>query len=327
MTLLAEPRACPTFAKTMKRAFLCLLATAACTTSSSRFPGFTDAGGGLTPDLDGGTIPALGSSRGVDGSGASDDAAPAAPPSAHVRFADWSPDAPPSGFSFCLSPQGMQAWLGPFLPKGLAFPGTSAYSDVPPGTYDAEIVAASSGDCSTGVLPMSTPLPSLDDGMYATVAAIGDVTPPFAEQSMRLAAFVDDDVGTAGSALLRMIDAAPSFRYVNVGTGTMAKGDFRLLFASAGFGTPATIATGGQMFDPNGYAQLMPMSNVDLSVQPISAGGRDAATASNVSLAAGTVATLVIIGGKMGGPPPQIMMCDDAAAARGAASACNVFSH
>jgi hypothetical protein len=327
MTLLAERRARPTFTTVMKRAVLCLLASGACATSSPQFTGFADGGGGgFTPGSDSGAT-ASASSQAADGSssGATDAAPP--PPSAHVRFADWSPDAPGGGFSFCLQPQGMQTWMGPFLPNGLPYPGTSAYSSVPPGTYDAEVVAASSSDCSAGVLPMSTHLPSLDDGTYATVAAIGDVMPPFAEQTLRLAVFVDDAVGKAGSALLRMLDAAPSYRYVNVGTGTMAKGDFRLLFASAAFGTPATIATGGQMFDTNDYAQLMPQPSVELSVQPISTGGMDAATASNVSLAAGTVATLVIVGGDKGGPPPRIIVCDDAAAARGAASPCNVFSH
>jgi hypothetical protein len=244
-----------------------------------------------------------------------------------VRFADWSPDAPAAGFSFCLSPHGMQAWMGPFLPKGLAFPGTSPYADVPPGTYDAQVVSVSSGNCSTGVLPMSTPLPSLADGTYATVAAIGDVTPTFADPSMKLAVFVDEEVGMAGHALLRVIDAAPSLGYVNVGTGTMATHNFRFLFQAASFGTPAMVTTGGQMVDPNGYAPLMPLSGVELSVQPISTYGSDVATASNVSLAAGAVATLVIVGGKTGGPPPQIMMCDDIGAAQGAASPCNVFSH
>lgn len=304
------------FTTLMKRAVLCLLASAACATPP-QFTGFTDAGGGgLTYGFDSGAI-----------GSASAGGAEAAAPSAHVRFADWTPDAPATGFSFCLTPHGMQAWMGPFLPKGLVFPGTSAYSDVPPGTYDAEVVAASSSDCSTGVLPMSTPMPSLDAGTYATVAAIGDVTPTFDDPSMKLAAFVDDEVGKAGNALLRMIDAAPSLGYVNVGTGTMAKATFHLLFQAAPFGTPATVATSGQMFDPNGYALLMPLSGVEFSVQPLTTAGSDVATASNVSVATGAVATLVIVGGKTGGPPPQIMMCDDIAAAQGAASPCDVFSH
>jgi hypothetical protein len=310
----------------MKRVVLCLLASAACATSPSH-PGFTDAGGGgLTYNFDSGATDS-GSSPGADGaSSGGADAAPA-PPSGHVRFADWSPDAPGAGFSFCLSPQGAQAWMGPYLPKGLAFPGTSPYSAVAPGTYDVQIVAASSPDCSTGILPMSTTLPALSDGTYVTVAVIGDDMPTFEDASMRVAVYVDDAVGTSGSALFRMIDAAPSLSYVNIGTGTMAGGNFRLLFASAGFGTPASIAAGGQMFDPNGYAKLMPVASVELSVQPLSMGGRDVATASNVSLAAGIVETMVIVGGKTGGPPPQIMICDDAAAARGSASACNEFKH
>jgi hypothetical protein len=308
------------FATIMKRVVFCLLASAACAKPGSQFTGFTDAGGGLTNGFDGATDSA--SSRGPDGAA---DAAPP-PPSAHVRFADWSPDAPGAGFSFCLSPQGAQEWMGPFQPKGLAFPGTSAYADVPPGTYDAQAVEASSGDCSADVGSMSVSLPPLADGTYVTVAAIGDVTPALDDASLKLAAFVDDAAGMAGSALLRVINAAPAFSYVNIGTGSMAAGSFKLLFASVGFGTRASIATGGQMFDANGYAQMMPMVGVELNVQPLNVAGRDVATASNVSLSAGAVETLVVVGGKTGGAPAQIMMCDDAAAEGGAASACKVFS-
>jgi hypothetical protein len=124
-----------------------------------------------------------------------------------------------------------------------------------------------------------------------------------------------------------VIDAAPSLSYVNIGTGSMAGGTYRLLFAAVTFGTPASVAAGGQMFDSNGYAQLMPLSGVELNVQPLNTSGRDVATASNVSLGKGAVETLVIIGGKTGGAAPQIMMCDDAAAAGGADSPCKVFSH
>jgi hypothetical protein len=69
------------------------------------------------------------------------------------------------------------------------------------------------------------------------------------------------------------------------------------------------------------------MSAVELSVEPLNTGGRDVATASDVSLAAGVVQTLVIVGGKTGGPTPRIMICDDATAARGGDSACTVFMH
>jgi hypothetical protein len=289
----------------MKRVALWLLASAACSTSP-HFAGFTDS--------------ADGSSSGTT------DATPS-PTSAHVRFADWSPDALAPGFSFCLLPQGAQAWMGPFQPNGLAFPGTSTYSDVPPGSYDAQAIPASSGDCSGDVTPTSIHLPALAIGTYITVAAIGDVTPTLQDASLKLEAYVDDEAGMTGSSLLRVINAAPSFSYVNIGTGSMIGSTFRLLFASVTFGIPASIAAGGQMFDANGYAQMMPMSGIELSVQPLNTAGRDVATASNVSLAAGAVQTFVIIGGKTGGAPAQIMMCDDAAAARGSASACNVFNH
>lgn len=308
----------------MKRVVLLVVASAACSTSPPHYTGFSDGGGSGFPfGFDGGATSAAQSADGSSPPGV--DAAPPTP-AAHVRFGDWVPDAPAAGYALCLTPHGTQSWMGPFQPDGLAFPGTGAYATVPPGTYDAQLVAASSGGCSGGIAPMPTDLPALDDGTYVTVAALGDVTPTFTDPSMAVAAFLDDPVGPAGKASLRVIDAAPSLKYVSIGTGSRKTGDFRPLFVTATFGTPATTLAGGQMVDANGYAQLMPLSGVELSVQPLSAAGDDVATASNVTLGPGSVATLVVVGGNTGGAPVRIVICDDASAARGSASACKSFS-
>jgi hypothetical protein len=315
----------------MKRVVLCVLASAACSTPPSH-AGFEDAGGGVgfPYNFDAGTPSnSSSSSRGADASVTSQfaDAAPPPPPAGHVRFADWAPDAPGGGFSFCLAPHGTTSWMAPFQPQGLAFPNVSAYASVPPGSYDAQLViATSNAACSSGVITMPLSVPTLANGVYTTVAVIGDVTPSLEDPAMELAAFVDEESGTSGKADLRVLDVAPSLSYVNVGTGSAAKSNFQLLFASASFGTPATITAGGAMVDMNGYAAMAPLSGVELSEDPLSGGLNEAATASNVSLPGGSVATIAIVGGKTGGPPPNIMICDDVAAARGAASPCTVYS-
>src|SRR5262249_10590599 len=139
------------FATMMKRLALCVLASAACSSSHSASSG-DGGGGGVTLGNEGGA-----NSNGASGDdgGAAADARPSdrstpadasadvagydvAPgqPSGHVRFADWTPDAPAAGFSFCLAPQGSSTWMGPFQPQGLPFPNVAAYVDVPPGDYD-----------------------------------------------------------------------------------------------------------------------------------------------------------------------------------------------
>jgi len=243
-----------------------------------------------------------------------------------VRFADWTPDAPAAGFSFCLSPQGTSTWMGPFLPQGLPFPGVGAYADIPPGNYEVQVIGAASSDCTTGVLPTTYGLPVLADGTYATFATVGVLMPIGGDQSLKLVAFVDDVTGTSSSLMLRAIDVASMVGYAEFGTGSQAAGDFSVLFPLVPFGTASTEAVDGGATDPNGYAPFAPLSGAELSAYPIDGTYTESATASNVSLSSGIAATLVLIGGENNGPPPQIMICNDVAAAAGAASPCTVYS-
>lgn len=244
----------------------------------------------------------------------------------HVRFADWTPDAPAAGFSFCLAPQGSSNWMGPFLPQGLPYPGTGAYAAVPPGDYEVQVVAASSGDCTMGVIPTSYGLPALADGTYATIATIGDVTPTGGDAQIKVVAFFDDVSGAADGLKLRAINAAPRIGYAQFGTGSQAGGDFSALFSDVAFGTASSAMADGGATDTNGYALLAPLSGAELSAYPIVGDSTQAATASQVSLATGITATLVLVGGADNGPPPQIMICNEVGAAAGSASPCMLYS-
>jgi hypothetical protein len=273
--------------------------------------------------MDAGKGPSAESGAGMDV------AAPDAPSpnsSAHVRFANWTPDAPSAGYSFCLQRPPAMTWLGPFVAQGLPFPGVSGYEDVPAGGYTAQVIPASSSDCTTGVIPPTYGLPLLADGMYLTIATLGDVMPSNGDSQMKVGAFVDDTTGTPAKLLLRAIDATPSFGYVNIGTGTGAANDFSVLFPGAPFGSAATVTANGTPIDANGYATLSPLSGAVLSAEATSGNMSNSPTASGITLGPGAVATLVLVNGESDGPPPQIMICDDAAAARGAASPCNVYS-
>jgi hypothetical protein len=216
--------------------------------------------------------------------------------------------------------------MGPFLPRGLPFPNTAAYADVPPGAYEVQVIGASSSDCTTGVIPVSYGLPVLADGTYATIATVGVMMPIGGDQSMKVVAFVDDVTGSPGGLMLRAIDAASMVGYAEFGTGSQAAGDFSVLFPDVPFGTTSSSTVDGGATDPNGYALFPPLSGAALSAYPINGSYTSSATASNVSLASGIAATLVLVGGENNGPPPQIMICNDVAAAGGAASPCTVYS-
>jgi len=329
----------------MKRVAICVLLSGACSTSPSASTSSGDAGHGGAIQGPEGPIPDASStvdSSTVDSStvsstvdaGIPDATSPeggaeatATTPGAHVRFADWTSDAPAAGFSFCLSPNGTSTWMGPFLPQGLPFPGTAgAYADVPPGSYEVQVVAAPGGDCSTGVIPASYGLPTLVDGTYATIATLGNLMPSGGDASMKVAAFLDDVSGTPGGLRLRAINAGSEIGYAEIGTGSQAAGNFSVVFPDVAFGTAATMTVDGGTTDPNGYALLGPLSGVELSAYPVVGNTTQSATASQVSLGAGIAATLVIVGAADNGPPPQIVICNDVAAAGGAASPCTLYS-
>ncbi|HTQ43942.1 MAG TPA: hypothetical protein VMI75_14390 [Polyangiaceae bacterium] len=328
----------------MKRLALCVLASTACSSSHSvgSTPG-DGGGGGVTLGNEGGATTSNGSSGGDGGAvvdaRASDastiddasadvagyDVAPGQP-SGHVRFADWTPDAPTAGYSFCLAPQGTSTWTGPFQPQGLPFPNVAAYADVPPGDYDLQVIGAGSSDCTAGVIPTSYGLPALSDGTYATFATVGVVMPIGGDQSQKVVAFIDEVTGTPSGLMLRAIDAASMVGYAQFGTGSQATGDFSVMFPLVPFGTADTSTGDGGPTDPNGYALFGSLSGAELSAYSIDGSYTGSATASNVSLASGIAATLVLVGGENNGPPPQIMICNDVAAAAGAASPCTVYS-
>lgn len=244
----------------------------------------------------------------------------------HVRFADWTPDAPSAGFSFCLSPQGSSTWMGPFAPQGLPYLATGQYAAVPQGAYEVQVVAAPGGDCTTGVIPVSYGFPLLADGTYVTFATIGNVMPTGGDAQIKVVSFLDDVSGAPAKLKLRAIDAAPRIGYVQIGTGSRAGGDFSALFSDVAFGTASSMGANGGATDANGYALVAPLSGAELSAYPIVGDSTQAATASQVSLAAGIAATIVLVGGADNGPPPQIMICNDVSAAAGAASPCTLYA-
>jgi hypothetical protein len=315
------------------------------TSSSSSFPADAAPGG-----LDASSLPDVKPAEVTDASDAmvveaavEAEAAPveaAGPPQSFVRIANFTPDAPAVGFDFCLAPSGTTSWVGPLLgqdlppaslgqgggPNGIQFAAVSAYFPVTPGQYDLQLVQAGATSCATGVIPVMSGVPALTANAYTTFATIGDVNPTDDDAAMKVAAFADDVTVASGSTSLRVINAIPSVAAIDVGTGSLRNDDFTAIFTLVPFGAPGmTLADGGAP-DFNGYVTLSPMSGALFSAHQSSVGTADLATATNVSLKAGSVTTMALINGKNSGPPPQFLVCTDNGAAVGSESPCNVVA-
>lgn len=311
--------------------------------SSSSFP--ADAApvaldGSLVPDVRPAEVNEAGDAIGIEAA-VEAEAAPveaAGPPQSFVRIANFTPDAPAVGFDFCLAPSGTTSWVGPLLaqdlppaslgqgggPNGVQFAAVSAYFPVTPGQYDLQLVQAGATSCATGVTAVMNGVPALVANAYTTFATVGDVNPTGNDAALKVAVFADDTTVASGSASLRVINAIPSVAAIDVGTGSLRNDDFTAIFTLVAFGAPGMSLADGGTPDVNGYATLSPMSGALFSAHQSSVGTADLATATNVSLAAGSVTTMALISGRNSGPPPQFLVCTDNAPAVGSESACRV---
>lgn len=275
---------------------------------------------------------APGSMASGDDAGRSEADAGAPPTQSLVRIANFAAGAPAGGYDVCLAPAGTTSWMNPILSttfpagslgsggSGVPFPSVTQYFPVAPGTYDLQLVAAGAG-CDKGVIAPTYGLPALTVGSRTTFAAVGDARPTGNDAPLKVVAFQDEQSAGADAATLRIINAIPSMGYVDVGTGSMASNTFSPLAVYVAFGTAGTRLGDGGAADGAGYALVAPWSGVQLSAHP-SGTPTDAVTASNVSLAAGSATTMVLVGGGNGITPPQFLACTDSAPMQGALSAC-----
>jgi len=246
----------------------------------------------------------------------------AAPERARVRVAHLSPDAP--AVDVCLAPAGgafdqpLLAALGDRL--GLAYPQVTRYVELPLGTYDIRVIAATDLSCDNPVVP-DTRNVELAPNLTATIAAIGDLERSgmaIADPGFRLAVFPDATSVPAGKLALRFIHASPGTPNVDVGLG--AGSSFLRLFGNVEFGKFAVH--GG--IDPIGYLETNPFTST-VSARATGA-TTDAIVIHGVSIGAGTLATAFAIGGKSGQAtnPLRVLLCDDTADTGTLLSACTV---
>jgi len=231
---------------------------------------------------------------------------------AFLRIANWSSDAPP--IDFCVAPHGTGAFQGPVLANltaainqtgnvdagrpALSFPGVSAYSLVAPGPYDARLVAAGAPDCSAKIVPDQTNLPAVAVGQAMTIALVGAARPAGNQPGLKMIGLLDDDQ-TPSLVAIRAINASPDFS--NVDVGTVSTGLFTPLLASIPFGsaTPAVPAVTGDasapMADSNGYLTVPAQKGTTFHVRS-SGSAIDSSVSLPVSIGAGAIVTLVVVG-------------------------------
>jgi hypothetical protein len=241
---------------------------------------------------------------------------------AHVRVAHLSPDAP--AVDVCIKSHSATAWpTTPLLASlstaaGLSYPQVTTYVNLPVDAYDLRIVAAPATSCATGVVPDTSDV-AVTVGLYATVAATGDLTVAGSDPGFALKVFVDERTAPAGMGSLRFIHASPSTPAVDVGVGTGSS--FTKVFPDVAFGK---VAASSASIDANGYYATAPLANVNVTAR-IANASTDALTVPGISLAAGEVATAFAIGAKTGQTtknPLQVLLCDDTAAPTGVLTTC-----
>jgi len=290
-------------------------ATVACTINSTTNNNGTDGGTDTGTNGDTGT----GNDTGTEDSG-TDAPVEAAAPSANIRFADWSPDAPAAGYDVCVAQHGTTSWQGPVLAQSIGdagtltfnFPTVTTYFEADVGQYDIEIVAAG-GSCSSPIGSPVTNLKALAANAFYTVALVGDTTKAGNDPTLTAVLFQDDTAPTDGSTSLRFLNVAPDLAAMDFGAGTLAGSSFHPLEVSVAFAGLATQTgnDGGGVVDANGYVGVTgaDAGPIEFSCHTSQGGTTDTATASNQTLAGNSAVTLALVNGKNGGPAAQFLVC------------------
>jgi len=252
------------------------------------------------------------------------------PNRAHVRVGHLSPDAP--AVDVCLTPTGTNFGGTPLLRSlavttGLSYPQVTKYVDVPVRAYDVRIVLATAADCTVRAVP-DTMNVVVTNGLYATIAATGDLMVPDAgaadagtDPAFALKVFPDDSGAPipASNISLRFVHASPGTGPVDVGLGSA--GTFTTVFGNVAFGKVAV----GVGINLNGYVSTGALASQTISVR--AAGGTiDVLVVPNVTIPAGSLATAFAIGNKTGDAtkPLKVLLCSDNAVPAGVLTPCTV---
>jgi hypothetical protein len=175
-----------------------------------------------------------------------------------------------------------------------------------------------------------TSLPSLAFNTYTTLLVAGDLSPAGNDAPLTVTMLPDDAVLAGGNAVLRAVNAVPSCPSLDFGLSSISQ--WMPLLTDVGFATAsAQAAPGDGVVDANGYLPIAPLDGQAMSASPTdSDAGADAgvvtASAANIEIDQGSIATVLAIGGKTGDTanPPALLLCMDNQPAGGLLSDCSV---
>ncbi len=276
----------------------------------------------------------------VTDSGTTDAPGEAAAPSTNVRLANLSPDAPSTGYDFCLAPHGTTTWSGPQLAGvtgdagslSLAFPNVTTYFQLDPGAYDLEIVAAGASDCTAPIGTAVTNLPNMTQDNFFTVAFVGDTTVTGGSGDPALTAIgFQDDPAPASGINIRFLNVAPQFNgsiTMDFGTGGLGSSTFVALETNVAFATLPTATSGDAgTVGSNGYLGTAALTSAtEFSAHTSIGGTADTATIMSQMISTGS-ATIFLINGKTGGAAPGFLVCQGDTTSNSASLLSNCATH
>jgi len=210
-------------------------------------------------------------------------------------------DAFVDGASTALDASGDAAEAGAST-AGVPFPGTSPYVTVAPGQYDVRVVAAGVVDCSSGPLADKLDLAPLVAGTSTTLALVGDVVDIGTDPPVTLVALSDDVRASPAHVLLRFVNAVPSVTSMSL---VHLTGSFSAILSSTQFGEVGADSDAG-VIDTNDYVSLASVSGESWFLVNANGGASVLAELHNVSIASGSLATVVAIGGESGATQAEI---------------------
>jgi hypothetical protein len=173
-----------------------------------------------------------------------------------------------------------------------------------------------------------TNLPPLAAGAYATILVAGDLSPAGSDAPLMVTMLPDDAALAGGAAVLRAINAVPSCPSLDFGLSSISQ--WMPLLTDVGFAAAsAQAAPGDGVVDANGYLPIAPLDGQAMSASPPSSdaqAGVATATASNVEIDLGSIATVLAVGGKTGDTanPPALLLCTDNLPSGGLLSDCSI---
>jgi hypothetical protein len=214
---------------------------------------------------------------------------------------------------------GMSAEAGVNAEAGAGL-SADAGADVDASTVaDAVADAASVPDAAT---------PPFAANAYATVLVAGELAPMGTDRGLTVTAIVDDAVLAGQAVALRAVNAMPTASSLDFGYGSFSGGWFPLLTNVAFASASAQAAQSVGVVDAHGYLPLSPLASQTLSARLSSGAASDAALAKSMTIATGSVATVIALGGRAGDSahPPALLLCVDNSPAGGLLSDCTIQS-